>query len=837
MALPGGKSSVLPQRYKRAYNQRKFREHGDYAGNRQYYVINCVETDIGGIYASFYVYDFFNGNSIKSACVDVTNGTSYFVPDDSIFYNFANYYRFVKSRLRISVSDDPKALYPFQQGFISLTDGSFYTSGGCVISKETAANADIKIGDTVHLNTVARRGVAYTYFDAFDTTVALTVTGIFDGDIKYADCIFVAEDAGIKTETLSFTIGQLRFENGRGEEYLENLSLPENIKITLFDQGYGKAISVLNNMEMLAASVCWICLVAGVAFLVLTACLTVSNQKKTSSVMARLGVAKPEIFLYHTVCTAIIAFPAAVAGAVCAQALCSGAAGIMASNVFVGENALDYFIRDTYEAKISLAAMFAPPKAVYVVLISAGTLLCLIGLTALFFALSVKKKRVHTAKLPQKRKSNSLKGGACKYAWLSMSRGGGHTTASATVIFACLLLFVIMSASLTGYRQGFARLQKESTVSAHFTDIYGQNASGLVLEKRTADILKGIDGITSVTAGNSMMYKFSSVKKRAGNETYISSFRSDSRLVFTDNLLASPEFLTAKNVNVYYLDGFDGSVFSEKENRGFCVIPKQMQEKYNIELGDTINLTVVVAMGIGLYDEITEMPFKVVGAFAADNGDGNIYLPACAIVRDDNRAIGELYQYRGAIIQRSTVTENGEQREVCTVVCMNIDTPYSFISFAVDDCSKLENVKKALYDEGFSEVRHVRGIRSYIVFDDADYLNAFRATRQRLWYMEHLFPVIYALALILAAAVPFLTVSMQKKEMVIMRRLGQKKSSVFAAMFFEQLAVCIACLVLFMPAALAVSRDGAYLISAFILLWIAGTAAGNICALKGKVRV
>lgn len=801
----------------------------------EYYVINCVARNDGSVYAEFDVRDFYNKNDASSACENITDGKTYSLPQDSRFYNFAKYYQFLKCRLHVTVSDEPKALYPFQQGFISLVDGAFYSDSGCVISKRVAQSAKISVGDTVHLNTAARRGTLDFYFDEFDTTVPLTVTGIFDGDEKYSDSVFVPESAGVKTETLSFTIGQFRFENGKGEEYLENLVLPENIRVTLFDQGYGRASAALNDMAMLVSSVCRICLGAGCAFLLLAAFLTVSNQKKTAGIMTRLGVTKPNIFLYYIVCSAAVAVPASILGAVCAQVLCNLAVEIMASSITVGENALDYFIRDTYAAEVSLSEMFAPPEFVYAALISLGALLCLVGLTALFLALSEKKKRVHTVKSAARRKSCSLKGGAGKYALLSLSRGGGRTAVSVTVAAVGMLLLLLMTSSLSGYRQSFDRLQKESTVSAYFTDIYGQKSDGLVIEKEVADAIKRIDGITSVNAGNSMAYQIISVEgkeayypdKKDMNsyayEAYLASLKAGPLLVFTDNMLTSPEFLTAKNISVSYLDGFDESIFSEKENRGLCVIPQKVQEAYNVEPGDIINLRVVLNIGFGT--SIIKVPLKVVGVFASDNGDCNIYTPAAAIIRDDKRAVGWLYDYRGVIYEMRTVEENGKMREVCDIVCLKMDATYSFVSFTVSDCTNLESVKQTLYDAGFSEVRHIRTVRSYIVFNDSSYLESFRATKQRLWYMEHLFPVIYALTLILAAVVPFLMTSMRRREMSIMHSLGQKKSSIFASVFIEQLIVCLACLIVFVPVALIKSRDCLVLIIAFALLWLAGTAA------------
>lgn len=804
----------------------------------EYYAVNCNELNDGSAYAEFEVCSFSDPS--LPTCENITNGTTYSLPETSNFYTYANYCRFLKGRLRVNASDEPKALYPFQQGFISLVDGAFYNSRGCVVSKRIAKQANLAVGDTLKLNTVARRGLSDFYFDAFDASAELTVSGIFDGDEEYADCVFIPVLDGIKTETLSFTIGQLRLENGRGEEYLESLALPENIRVTLFDQGYGRASASLNDMAMLVFSVCRICLVAGLAFLLLTAFLTVSNQKKAAGIMTRLGVTRLKIHLYYTVCAASVALPAAVPAAVCAQAVCTLAVKMMAENITVGESTLDYFVRDTYMAKISLSEMFAPPAVLYSALISFGAFLCIAALSVLFVAIMSRKKRARGEKINAKRKSRSLKGGACKYALLSISRGG-RTAVSLAAAVGGLVLILFLSSSLSGYRQSFADLQKDSTVSAYFTDSYGQKSDGLVIDRHIADTVKGIDGISNVNAGNSLAYQVESVGESVYNpdrgsmssftfEAYLSYVKSGARLVFTDDLLSSPEFLTAKNASVTYLDGYDESIFSQKENRGLCVIPKQIQESYDVEPGDIISLRAV--LDIGESNQIVTMPYKVVGVFSSDNGDCNIYSPASAIIRDDKMAIGGYYGYRGAVARARQIEENGEVRRVYDIVCMNTDAAYSFLSFTVNSCENLEAVKTALYDAGFSEVRTERKMRSYIVFNDSGYLMSFRAAKQRLWYMEHLFPVIYALALILAAAVPFVMASMRKNEMKIMHSLGQKKSSVFASLFVEQLIICLACIAVFIPVALLIGKDCIYLTVSFVALWLTGSAVGTAVKLK-----
>ncbi len=76
---------------------------------------------------------------------------------------------------------------------------------------------------------------------------------------------FPREISGGEQQRVAVARGQFRFENRKGEEYLENIVLPENIRVTLFDQGYGRASAALNDMAMLVSFVCRICLGAGCA--------------------------------------------------------------------------------------------------------------------------------------------------------------------------------------------------------------------------------------------------------------------------------------------------------------------------------------------------------------------------------------------------------------------------------------------------------------------------------------------------------------------------------------------------------------------------------------------
>lgn len=797
------------------------------------YLVNGTISSSGS-YALLVAEEFSLPDGRKFAsCADITNGNSYKIPEKSDFCKIADAYEMRRRHLVLTSSDGPEALYPFQQGFISLSSGEFYSreNVGCIMSAQMASLSGLSVGDTVTLHTAVNsaQSVADCYFEKFDSDFTLTLTGIFDGDSAYNNRIFVPAGTPAKTRTLSYTIGQFRFENGQGEEYLKNITVPNGIRITLFDQGYSKAISSLENMSLLISSVCRICLTAGCVFIFLCGFLVFSNQKTSSGIMRRLGVSKMGICAYFLCCMSLIAVPACFIGCFCAFLLCKFAVGIMASLTASTSDAIDLFSRDTYG--ISAESAFYPPELSLCALFSIAVFLCLLAVMLLCLLFSVAPNVKIGLSLPRRRvHSRSLKGGACKYACLSVSRSALHTSLTVILLLSSSVMFFFMRASEDGYRESYFSLQKESTVNGYFTDIYGQKTDGLVLDKSTVETVKNTEGISKVTAGYSMPYMLNtdgnyfdlSKMNSFAIEAFISRLKSGNRIIFTDDLLSSPEFLLAKNVKTDYLDGFDGSIFSSKENNGVCVIPSVLADENGIKKGDTVNLSVLMDIGFSAVSShsIYPMDFLVVGTFDADNGDGNIYVPVSAVSRNDSLAVGDFYGFAGASVSYRIE----DSRKICDIVCINTDPAYSFASFCVDDCSLLANIKQSLYESGLAQVRQIRTVRSFIVFNDSSYLQADRSASQRLEYIGSLFPFIYVMAILLSFVISFLFTSMRRREYKIMHSLGQKEASVFASFFLEQLFLSAVCLSFTLPVALLLQRNCAILIILFALFWLLGCA-------------
>lgn len=153
---------------------------------------------------------------------------------------------------------------------------------------------------------------------------------------------------------------------------------------------------------------------------------------------------------------------------------------------------------------------------------------------------------------------------------------------------------------------------------------------------------------------------------------------------------------------------------------------------------------------------------------------------------------------------------------------------YSGATFSIPSCTDLTAVKQALHDMGLSEVGRISSIRNFVIINDAAYLTTERAAAQRLWYMQHLFPVVYAIALGLAYLLAFLQVQSRRRELRTMRSVGADRKTAYGSLFLEQLMLAALGAVLGAGLCLALgwgSRLGLGLTAAFAVLWLLGAHA------------
>lgn len=171
-----------------------------------------------------------------------------------------------------------------------------------------------------------------------------------------------------------------------------------------------------------------------------------------------------------------------------------------------------------------------------------------------------------------------------------------------------------------------------------------------------------------------------------------------------------------------------------------------------------------------------------------------------------------------------------EDLELCTLGGVYLAKSISGATFKIADCTDLTAVKQALYDMELSAVGKLRAVRNFVIINDAAYLNTERAAAQRLWYMQHLFPVVYAIALGLAYLIAFLQVQSRRKELRTMRSVGADSRTAYWSLYWEQLMLAALGAVLGAGLCLALGWGtalGLGLTAAFAVLWAAGSPCGS----------
>ena len=227
-----------------------------------------------------------------------------------------------------------------------------------------------------------------------------------------------------------------------------------------------------------------------------------------------------------------------------------------------------------------------------------------------------------------------------------------------------------------------------------------------------------------------------------------------------------------------------------------------MMDQYGIRLGDWIWLEVRCSSAYS-YSR-SQIGLRVVGAYAQTGRANNIYTNLSML----------RYPYA-----------YDEDLELCTLGGVYLAKSISGATFKIADCTDLTAVKQALYDMELSAVGRLRAVRNFVIINDAAYLNTERAAAQRLWYMQHLFPVVYAIALGLAYLIAFLQVQSRRKELRTMRSVGADSRTAYWSLYWEQLMLAALGAVLGAVLCLALGWGtalGLGLTAAFAVLWLLG---------------
>lgn len=732
----------------------------------------------------------------------------------------AETYRVTTHALTVRATDRPADLLPFQQSELALVQGDYYAAGskGCLISQTLADDLGLGVGGSLPLSLAVREDalIPYSYWagDGFDAEDTYTVSGIFSTSEDYDFSVYipVREDVDMTVNRCSFTLGQLQLQNGQAQAYVEQLQqlLPGSIRITVYDQGYTAVSQSLEDMLRMVQIIAGVCLAVGLGFLVLFGYLLVYRQRGVGRTMIRVGAAQRNVHTYFLFCAGTTALPAAGLGLVLSRLVCLGVLRLL--EVLLNDStSMDLFFSNTALAMQRTATEYlAAPGWGILALIALATLVLALVSCLVFSAVSLERrhKRRRTRHTAQGARSRSLKGGALTYARLSARRGGFRSLVPVLAGVCAAVLFCQLTGTVTRYDHQLMKLRADSSVRGSMTDFSGRSTTGLVLDQGVVNQIAELPGVTDLTWMTATSYYLAEVYrdgvKISGpglpeqpttsfeEERYMANLAAGPELILINRLEGAPEFMYSTSLVTQWLEGYDSSVFAEENGaleRNICAIPTDLMDQYDIRLGDTIELEVLCSNQYEQYRNLVR--FLVVCSYVQEGRSNNIY----TTLRGP--------QYGG----------------------VNLNRAISGATFSIPSCTDLTTVKQALYDMGLSAVGKLRPVRNFVIINDAAYLTTERAAAQRLWYMQHLFPVVYAIALGLAYLLAFLQVQSRRRELRTMRSVGADRKTAYGSLFLEQLMLAALGAVLGAGLCLVLgwgSRLGLGITAAFAVLWLLG---------------
>ncbi len=740
----------------------------------------------------------------------------YRIPKDSPFYMMAEILKVRNNSVVLQAAPDVETLPAFHQEQLSLTEGTFFSKEDygenkkvCMISEQLAGVLSVQVGDSLEIGAVSRKGMdiyqSYYPKDGFDTVDTYVIKGIFKGEPDYNYYVYVPKDeetAALSGTDGGYTIGQFVLKNDRAEVFEQKAKtlLNGRLHLTVYDQGYAVASRSYISILMVTRIATVLCGIAAAAVLLLFGYLFVYRQRETAEIMVLLGTKQTKILWYFEAGAGLVATLAAFLG---------GILGYLLHGTIVGRitgiaESLQVKPESFSEMNLSIIRILSfKPDLTYLlflgvtVLVAAGAFLSIFC----FVRAALVKKQGHGRKVMQVKpvkRSSRLSGSAFKYTFLSIRRSGLRSLAVPVLALLAVVLTGSLVQAAAGYRERLSDVCTNTDIRVYFTDIKGKGIHNLVVDsEKTAKLY--FTGIPEeLYAERLQPYLYLASEKNDADfedihlyipkgtyqrETMTAKFNRGYNITFTNSLRNASDFYFLNELETRWLSGYDESFLAETEVKDVndCVVSEGFLRDRGLSLGGCFKVAVNIEGEEGRYMELL---FRIVGAYPASDGTETIYSPLrlvfiTPIIWGEGRASGSAAENGRLCYELTNDEKQGMRRS-------------SFVSakFLVESAN-LKPLRNYLKEQGFSEVLNAGEIRQFIVIEDREYQNTVSNLKQQILYTDYLYPVLYALIILMGITVACLLTAGRKKEMALMRGMGAKKGRILLTFLSEQFLLCL----------------------------------------------
>ena len=715
------------------------------------------------------------------------------------YLRYADMTRLNNDSCRVFYSADLDDYPPFQQQMISLTKGRLFTEEEyaekahvCVVSSRIAGAFGLGVGDTLDLQVFSSEDALYEpgKWETVDEG-GFEIVGVYEDSEEFPYRIFLpdaeAAKAGIRPVT-GYRLGHFRLRN-EGAADFEALAQPlqeYGFRLTVYDQGYAAATEPMRELMFISIVFLAVCLLLALVAHALQSHLFVSRQKETAQTMRALGSGTKHVILYFISAALLLSIVSAVIGCVIGKLLESRV--MDALRQFATQFADKDLRFSGSRLSLSRTLAFEPKIGINIYLLSAALLIVGSVLFTAVFALrslkdektAKKKKRADALQaLPKREAKNTKLSGALKYALLSLRRGVVRTAAVILLCMIAAIFFGRLTASLEGYRAQLETYRANAVVTGFATDYKGQLIDGLIIRNQTVRNILSTGLISEHTVTDTVAYcEILGVTTKADGteleppevkipssgsfaiDTLIDRLHSENRWIAASSVNGSPIFHYSKVKDVTWLEGYSDEDFSG--SAAICVLPEALIEKEGLELGDTVRFLFADTLYFA-FQLVSAVDVKIVGAYAAETSTPYVFSPIN--YHPSVHAMEQDYGYSGDSIATRT---------------------YDSFLFTLGDAARLDELRAALADSGFTYVHS--GNRSYphVIIEDEIYLNTTHSMERQIQYVGVLYDALYVIAGVIGFVLAWLLALSRRKEIAVMRAMGTQPMRILLNFAFEQ---------------------------------------------------
>ena len=720
-----------------------------------------------------------------------------------VFLRAAERYRIMNNYLRVVPCRDVNDVYAFQQNELWLDEGTMPdpgTPGTCVISADLAEQLGLRPGDV--FSPAELRGPEDDRYDLKPGggTRRFTVSGVAHPSTDSCGTVWVVgEDAD--TPLFGYLLGTASLRNEEAEAAAEALQalVPEQVRVTLLDQGYGNAVQPFREVKNTALNVLLVCSAGVAAVLLLFAFLFVGRQSETVKIMVSLGTPGRKISLWFLSGALLICGGAAVLGAALGSILRPAALRLIAETAAARTGDASLWFSETSLGVVKETS-FDPRVPLWPGLLAALGIVALSLLFCLLFLRLARRsgtRRRGKSRVRVPRGKTAVRGrGGLRFALLSIRRGGLRSLAVPLVSFALTLTVLVLGGVYQGWQNELDDALENARIDGQVVSLNGRYYSGLSVSVRNIQALLGTEGVDEVSVSYGYHYWLEEDMPAFSPGENGQARRRDwiylqPELVALNALKAAREFYYADPA-VTWLEGWDESVLAEAELKPMAlrtslwtesqsipaVVSTDFLDAHGLALGDCFD-------GMVLYERstynIVEIPviLRAVGSYAQGEGRAQIYVPlSCHIP--------------AAMLKGDEIPAGLDQRQVKLLSMLSFRT----CRFSLSSAGELDAVRARLRREGFSAVGSISANRTTLLLRDAAFLKLAESMERNIAMGRVMSAVLSLLIVLLGFIVSWLMTFSRRREFALMRGFGAKKRRVFASFFLEQAILSLAgCLV------------------------------------------